>query len=323
MSKNNKRKNILVVGGAGYIGGTVTDTLIKKNVAFSVYDNLLYENHYLKAVDFIFGDIRDTKKLKTLLPKYSHIIWLAAIVGDAACQINPSLTIAINQEPLKWLADNYDGKIIFTSTCSVYGEHDRLLDENGQTNPLSLYAQTKLQAEKYLKNTNHIIFRLGTAFGISDRFSRLRMDLAVNYMTANALTKGKLTVYGGSQWRPFIHVKDIGEIIVNNLEKPVKGIYNLATINLQIKELAIIVAKITNCKIEYVQQKFQDQRNYHVDTTKAIRKSLFDPKNLRKIDNGVKEIKNSITCGRIKYIENDMYFNERFISNLMNNGKFI
>ena len=86
---SNKIKKVLVVGGAGYIGGGVTDILLKRGIPFTVYDNLLYEYQYLKPVEFIYGDIRDTKKLAKILPEFSHIIWLAAIVGDAACQMKP------------------------------------------------------------------------------------------------------------------------------------------------------------------------------------------------------------------------------------------
>jgi len=315
--------NILVVGGVGYIGGVVTDVLIKKGASFTVYDNLLYEHQYLKPVDFIYGDVRDTKKLKKLLPNYSHVIWLAAIVGDKAGEINPVLTIAVNQETVKWLVNNYNGRIIFTSTCSVYGQHDALLDENSSVNPLSLYAKTKLQAEKYLEKGNHLIFRLGTAFGVSDTYSRLRMDLVVNYMTTNALTKGKLSIFGGNQWRPLIHVKDIGATIVNNLEKQIKGTYNLATVNLQIKDIGKIISETTGCAIEYTEEKFEDKRNYHVNYEGAVKDKIFNPATMRSVQDGVREITDLVKSGRIKYTENDTYFNVRHITNLNKNGQFI
>lgn len=308
---------VLVVGGAGYIGGAVTDSLLQKGIDFTVYDNLLYEHLYLKPVNFIFGDIRDTEKLKKILPEYSHLIWLAAIVGDPACQIKPELTVAINQEAVKWLSGNYTGRIIFLSTCSVYGQHDNLLDENAPTNPLSLYAQTKLVAEDYLKGKNSLILRLGTVFGVADAFSRLRMDLAVNYMTANALKKGILSVFGGTQWRPFIHVKDVGQIIVDNLDKKTTGIYNLASFNVKINELAETISKITGCKIEHVDQKFQDARDYHVSNAKALKDGIFNLTSVRNIEDGVKEISDLIKEGRIKYTESDIYFNERHIANLI------
>ena len=317
----NKITKILVVGGAGYIGGGITDILLERKIPFTVYDNLLYEHQYLKPVEFIYGDIRDTKKLAKILPNFSHVIWLAAIVGDAACQFKPALTVAVNQESIKWLTGNYEGRIIFTSTCSIYGQHDKEVNENSPVNPLSLYAKTKLQAEKYLEGENHLIFRLGTAFGISDTYSRLRMDLVVNYMTANALTKGKLTVFGGTQWRPLIHVNDIAQVIVDNLEGQAQGIYNLANVNLQIKDLAKIVSDLTGCKIEYTEQKFEDQRNYYVSTEKAIKDNVFRLEKIRDVSRGVKEISNLIKSSRIKYTENDIYFNERHIANLLKNGE--
>jgi len=319
----NKIKKVLVVGGAGYIGGGVTDILLKRGIPFTVYDNLLYEYQYLKPVDFIYGDVRDTKKLKKILPNFSHVVWLAAIVGDSACQIKPELTISVNQESVRWLAENYNGRIIFPSTCSVYGQRDQMVDENSPVKPLSLYAKTKLEAEKYLQGENHLILRLGTVFGVSDAFSRLRMDLVVNYMTANAITKGKLTVFGGTQWRPLIHVKDIAQIIVDNLESSAQGVYNIATVNIQIKDLAKIVSNLTGCKIEYTERKFEDQRNYHVSLEKTKRDGVFTLKKIRKVEDGVNEIVKLIKSGRIKYTENDIYFNERHIANLLKNGELI
>jgi len=323
MEKNKKSgNNILVVGGAGYIGGAVTDILMEKNIPFAVYDNLLYEQQYFKPVDFIYGDVRDTKKLKKLLPNYTHVIWLAAIVGDAACQIKPELTIEINQHSIKWLSKNYNGRIIFTSTCSVYGQNDKEVNEKSMLNPLSLYAKTKVEAEKSLKSKNSLIFRLGTVFGVSDTYSRLRMDLVVNYMTANAATKGKLSVFGGTQWRPLIHVYNVAEAIVNNLERPITGIYNLTTLNYQIKDLAKEISKITGCKIEYVKQKFEDQRNYHVSTQKAKQAGIMNFKKIYTIADGAEQIYNLIKSKRVKYTENDIYFNEKHITNLNNNGEF-
>ena len=142
-------KNILVVGGAGYIGGALTDRLTDYNLR--VYDNLLYDNVYRKPVDFVFGDIRDTTKLYKQLEWADAVIWLAAIVGDPACNLNQDLTVDINERSVKWLCDNYDGRIVFISTCSVYGFNNKLLDEESELNPLSLYAWTKLNSEKHLE----------------------------------------------------------------------------------------------------------------------------------------------------------------------------
>jgi len=317
----NPIKKVLVVGGAGYIGGAVTDILIKNNIPFTVYDKLLYESQYLKPVDFMFGDVRDTKKLSKILPEYSHVIWLAAIVGDGACQIKPELTIAVNQDSVKWLSENYDGRIIFLSTCSVYGIHDGLADETSPLEPLSLYAKTKLQAEKYLSNKNSLILRLGTVFGVSDEHSRLRMDLVVNYMTARAINLGGLQIFGGEQWRPLVHAKDVAKTIVDGLDKDLGGIYNIATINSKIKDLGQQISDITGSDIEWIEQKFEDLRNYRVITDRAEADGLLNISSNYSPQDGAKEIMDFIKNGRVKYTDSDVYFNERHISNLLKNGE--
>ena len=127
---------ILVVGGAGYVGGGIVDTLSEKNEV-TVYDSLIYESSYRKDINFIYGDIRDYKKINTILNNFDAVVWLAALVGDGACSINPSLTHEINSETVKNLVKNFNGKIVFLSTCSVYGAQEGVLDENSEVNPLS------------------------------------------------------------------------------------------------------------------------------------------------------------------------------------------
>lgn len=255
--------NILICGGAGYIGGAVTDLLPNARV----YDNLLYEHEYRKDVDFVLGDIRDREKLKEHLDWADAVIWLAAIVGDGACASDPQLTQELNSDSVKWLSENFDGRIVFPSTCSVYGAQDGLLDESSPTNPLSVYASTKLEAESYLKDKNAVIFRLGTIYGVSDTFSRIRLDLVVNTMTAKSYTEGKLKVFGGEQWRPLIHVRDVAEAMVAALKSDVTGIHNLCYKNMKIHDLAKEVAGITGAEIETVDIKFEDSRNYKVVET--------------------------------------------------------
>ena len=167
-------KNVLIVGGAGYVGGAITDLIQQSNYNVRVYDALIYEDSFRKPVDFVYGDVRDHEKLIPQLKWADAVIWLAAIVGDGACQLNPELTKSINQDSVAWLADNYDGRIVFMSTCSVYGAQNNELNETSGTNPLSLYAETKLNAEKFLKHKDAIIFRLGTLFGVGDLYSRIR-----------------------------------------------------------------------------------------------------------------------------------------------------
>ncbi len=306
-------KKVLVVGGAGYIGGGVTDELMRRKIPFMVYDNLTYENHFLKPVDFIYGDVRDNNKLIKILPSYSHIIWLAAIVGDGASSIRPSLTKEVNQDSIEWLAKNYSGRIIFTSTCSVYGMSNLPVSEDSLTNPLSIYAKTKLEAEKYLTEKNAIIFRLGTAYGISDSYSRIRMDLAINYMTMRAIKTNRLTIFGGKQWRPFIHVKDIGRIIVDNLSSKHKNVYNLATENATILDIARMIQRKTLCRIKISDRKFQDNRNYNADIKKGLNDHIFGKETKYSILYGINEMKNLILSNRIKNPEFEIYSNEKHL----------
>ena len=193
---------ILVVGGAGYVGGGIVDKLSQEHEV-TVYDSLIYETSYRKKVNFILGDIRDTTKLNGILNNFDVVVWLAALVGDGACAINPDLTFEINSESVKNLVENFDKRIIFLSTCSVYGAQDGVLTEASDTNPLSEYASSKLKAEEYLQNANALIFRLGTLFGISDEFSRVRLDLVVNVLTAKALIDKKLVFMAVSSGGPY------------------------------------------------------------------------------------------------------------------------
>jgi len=322
VSRNSQKIKVLVVGGAGYIGGAVTDILLAKKISFSVYDSLVYEHQYLKPVDFIHGDIRNYKKLKSILPKYTHIIWLAAIVGDPGCQIDEWMTRAVNVEPVKWLTKNFKGRILFASTCSVYGKSDSMLNESSSTQPLSLYARSKLEVESILaKHPNVLIYRIGTAYGASDHHSRIRLDLAVNFLSFKAVNEGKLTYFGGTQWRPFIHVKDIAKAFVNGLNNSAKGIYNLTTENYQIRDLAKRIGKLTGCKIEATEQPFQDERNYHVSADKAKKAGLL--KGLKhNIDRGIKEMASLASFNRASS-EEPIHFNEKHLAGLMKDNKKI
>src|SRR4030042_281417 len=101
--------NVLVTGGAGYVGGAVTALLMQSNHNVRVYDALLYEESYRKAIDFVYGDVGDTGKLLPHLQWADAVVWLAALGGEGACALNPDISVSINQEPVKWLAMHYDG----------------------------------------------------------------------------------------------------------------------------------------------------------------------------------------------------------------------
>ncbi len=306
--------NILVVGGAGYVGGAVTDILNQTNHSFRVYDSLLYEECYRKPVPFVFGDIRDAAHLLSHLQWADAVIWLAALVGDGACQLNPEISVAVNQESVRWLAEHFDGRIVFLSTCSVYGAQDRrVLEETSPTDPLSVYAVTKLAAEEHLKGKDAIVFRLGTLFGVSDCFSRVRLDLVVNTLTVRAWQQGRISVFGGEQFRPLLHVRDAARACVEQVVGTVRGTYNLHRQNVRIVDLAYQVRNhFPDLVIDQTPITFQDARNYRVSSTKAHTDLSFQAH--ISIDAGIEEFKELLNANRFRDLDNPRYTNKSFLS---------
>lgn len=312
---------VLIVGGCGYIGGYLTDHLISQGYQVTVYDSLLYETRYLKKVKFIRGDIRDKEKLKPLLDSTDIVVWLAALVGDGACAVDVGMTRAINVEPVMWLVDNFKGKIVFTSTCSVYGVNNDLIDETATPNPLSAYAVTKLEAEQYIINNhpNHLIFRLGTLYGLGDVHSRLRLDLVVNVLVKKAIEGEKLSVFGGEQWRPLLHVRDVSHAVAFGLQNGVTGMYNLSEVNVKICDIAQSIKEvITTAEVEYISMAFQDLRNYKVSGDKFYAKGW---KPSLHIKDGIRELKNVFEEKRIKELNDWTYSNAHFVKYIHNGGK--
>ena len=304
--------NILIVGGAGYVGGAVTDLLAGGEHSIRVFDMILYEDSYRKPLDFVYGDVRDKAALEPQLDWADIVVWLAAIVGDGACQLDPDTTIAVNQQTVKWLARKFDGRIVFMSTCSVYGAQDSELDEDSAKNPLSLYASTKLKAESYLADKNAIIFRLGTLFGVGDLYSRIRMDLVVNFLTVRAHTVGKINVFGGDQFRPLLHVKDVARGIEKVMLHDATGVYNLHRQNVRIIDLSYQIRNhFPDLEIERTDQPFQDTRNYRVVSDRAIAAWNFD--SVYSIDDGIEEVKALVLQNRIKDLDHARYSNQRYL----------
>ena len=304
--------NVLIVGGAGFVGSALTDILINSEHSVRVYDSLLYEDDYFKNVPFIFGDIRNKDRLLQQLNWADAVVWLAAIVGDGACAIDPDIAVEVNQEAVKWLASVYDGRIVFPSTCSVYGAQDGELTEESPTRPLSVYASTKLACEDILKDKNAIIFRLGTLFGLSDRHSRFKSDLVVNTLTARAVSDGRLKVFGGEQYRPLLHVRDAAQAMADNLTTTHTGIFNLHKENVKILDIAQeVFRQIPHTVIETVDVTFEDSRNYKASSQKAQEVLGFSPET--SVRQGIREVKELLQEGRVKQINNPRYSNESFL----------
>jgi len=301
---------VLVVGGAGYVGGYMVDHAISAGHSVRVIDNLTYEDAYLKPIEFFFGDILEFSTLEPHLKWADTVIWLAAFVGDPACAINPKLTMQTNVDSIRNLVDSFSGRIIFPSTCSVYGAQELLLDEESLTAPLSLYAESKIAAEEILISAPNstLIFRLGTLFGLSDTYSRLRVDLVLNTLTIRAVLDGSMSVFGGEQFRPLLHVKDVATAAVPHIDSAITGIFNLHTENITILELAYRIQRIIpSASIETTKISFQDSRNYRVNSDKARQILNFEPK--WSVEDGIKEVYEAIVSKRIKDVSNLRYNN--------------
>lgn len=317
------KKKVLLLGGCGYIGGFTADKLIEAGLDVTVYDNLLYEDRYLKNIKFIYGDIRETKKIALMSKDFDIIVMMAALVGDPACSVNEMLTEEINHLAIKNLCDSIPKckHVVFMSTCSVYGAQDGLLNEDSPTNPLSSYAAAKLKSEKHVIERGGTIFRLGTVFGLGDTYSRIRMDLVVNILTMRAVKYGEITINGGDQWRPIISVTDIAEYVTEACINEYTGIFVLAKENVIIRELGEhIVGMIPNTKINYSEISFQDARNYKVDNSKSLKTFIYKP--MVTVADEVKRMVRMFEEKRIKDPEDLIYHNGEFLKFLDKINKY-
>lgn len=292
---------VLITGGAGYVGGWLTDRAIEAGHDVRVYDLMLYEDRYLKPVPFVAGDILDRERLRPHLEWADTVVWLAGLVGDPACALEPALTKKINVDTVHALCDDFGGRIIFPSTCSVYGAQDEELDEASPTNPLSLYAETKLEAERILteRRPDSLMLRLATLAGMGDTYSRIRLDLVVNLLVVRARLIGELEVFGGDQYRPLLHVRDVATAVVPHLTSDARGIYNLGTENMTIRELAQrVVDRVGKAEIRVVDVPFQDTRNYRVSFERAQNDLGYVSEH--SVDEAIDDIAELIDEGRVK-----------------------
>jgi nucleoside-diphosphate-sugar epimerase len=300
---------VLVTGGAGYIGDCVVENLIEQGHFVTVVDKLMYTDAYMRPdVDFRNIDILSYEFTHFLArEKFDAIVHLAAIVGDGACAVDHDLTVKTNEGSVAHIVDyirNFspNTRLIFASTCSVYGDNNDLLSEDSSTRPLSLYAGTKLRAEEHIENSdiqNYVIFRLGTLFGLSTPFGRIRADLVANILSFRACQQKDITVFGGDQWRPLIHVRDVGRIFAESVDDNYTGKIVLSHRNYKIVDIANQIMSSIDCgsKLIVTEAKFEDLRNYKVDNRKALNNNIMTRLTLK---DGIEEIRQAFRSGRIK-----------------------
>ena len=286
---------ILICGGAGYVGSALTSLILREtNLEVKVFDQLLYGGdslypffNYSDRFKFIRGDLR-TFDLDGLLNNVDYVVNLAALVGEPICKKFPKEAQNINFDANIKLAKKAEEKgidrYIFSSTCSNYGlsEADKMLDENAKLDPISLYAETKVNSEKILleqlPKLQTTVIRCATAYGLA---SRVRFDLLLHEFIRDAWTKAKIYVYGAQSWRPIVHVDDIARaillIIKNSGTLNKKDVYNVGSNdqNFQKISLAELVANRLKTDIEITSTK-EDPRNYRVLFDKFMEELKFD-----------------------------------------------
>ena len=307
---------ILICGGAGYVGSALTSLILREtNLEVKVFDQLLYGGdslypffNYSDRFKFIRGDLR-TFDLDGLLNNVDYVVNLAALVGEPICKKFPKEAQNINFDANIKLAKKAEEKgidrYIFSSTCSNYGlsEADKMLDENAKLDPISLYAETKVNSEKILleqlPKLQTTVVRCATAYGLAPR---VRFDLLLHEFIRDAWTKAKIYVYGAQSWRPIVHVDDIARaillIIKNSGTLNKKDVYNIGSNdqNFQKISLAELVANRLKTDIEITSTK-EDPRNYRVLFDKFMEELKFDT--LHKPVETIEQIAHALESGLI------------------------
>lgn len=320
--------NILVTGGAGYIGSLLVRLLINAGHHIRVADILRSGGESIidlldsQAFEFIQADVRDKHAMREATTGMDAVVHLAAIVGDPACAQAPDLAYSTNLEASKQLYrianDLGVQRFVFASTCSNYGkmEGEDFLDEDAPLRPVSLYAETKVAVEKYLlgqpehSSCKPTCLRFSTVYGLSPR---VRFDLTVNQFTKELTLGNELVIYGEQFWRPYCHVADlarsVGMVLDAEAETVEFNVFNVGD-NQENYQKQTIVDLVTNripeADISYV-EKTEDPRDYRVDFTKIREQLGFSI--TRTVPEGIDEIKYIIDQGFIPNPEDPRYYN--------------
>ncbi len=325
-------RRILVTGGAGFIGSALLPLLLVKGYQVRILDLLLFGLDPIKPwldhpnLEIVQGDFRQIDIVVQAIQDVDAVVHLGAIVGDPACDLDGKISLEVNLIATKMIADiarsHQVGYFIFASTCSVYGASDQLLDEQSELKPVSLYARTKAAAEKVLLKIaddrfTPVILRFSTVYGLSGRY---RFDLVVNLLTAKAVVEGEITIFGGNQWRSFVHVEDAAKSILNVLEVPqhvVRGeILNVGSNdqNFTISQIGEIIHHYVPSASTITKDELIDPQNYRVNFDKIHRILNFSPQWI--IEQGVQQVIAAFRDSKIENYKDARFSNLKYFSSV-------
>ena len=321
-------KNIFITGGAGYVGSVLTPELLSKNYNVTVYDLLIYGDTLKKHknLKIIKGDLRDKTLLKESLKNQDQVIHLACISNDPSFELNPSLGKEINLdafEPLVALSKKSGvNRFVYASSSSVYGiKTEKDVHEEMSLDPLTDYSKFKADCEKILfkyTSDNFVtsVIRPATVCGYSPR---QRLDLVINILTNLAYHKKEISVFGGSQLRPNIHIKDMiraYKLFIEIDPNKINGkVFNVGFENKTVSELALSVKSVIGDDVKINTVPTDDNRSYHVSSQKIFKELGF--KANFTIEDAVKDLKNAFDKKLLKNtLENIDYFNIKKMQNL-------
>ena len=324
-----KNEKIFITGGAGYVGAVLTPYLLEKGYKITVLDLMIYGETVLKKnpnLKIIKGDIRDTELLSRELPGHEAVIHLACISNDPSFELNPTLGKSINLDaftPLVEIAKkSLIKKFIYASTSSVYGiKKEKDIDESMSLEPLTDYSKYKVDCEIILKkyiseNFMPVIIRPATVCGYSPR---QRLDVVVNILTNLAYHNRSISVFGGKQLRPNIHIEDmvrVYEVLIQAPKSKVSGeIFNVGYENHSVLELANIVKKVIGEDVKLKTVPTNDNRSYHISSMKI--KNTLGFETTKTISDAVNDLKLAFQNGLLANSLNDeKYFNIKRMKNI-------
>lgn len=322
-------KKIFITGGAGYVGAVLAPYLLKKGYAVSIYDLMLYGEDVIpdqKNLTKVKGDIRDIKLLSESIRDHDIVIHLACISNDPSFELDPSLGKSINLDSFRPLVEaskkNNISRFIYASSSSVYGlKKERDITENVSLSPMTDYSKFKAECEKILFEYSDdkfttVVIRPATVCGYSPR---QRLDLVVNILTNLAFHKNEISVFGGNQLRPNIHIEDMVrayEILINSPKGKVnKEVFNAGYENQTVNKLAEIVKKVIGNNVKIKKVHSDDNRSYHISSKKISDDLGF--KTVKNIEDAVKDLKTAFEKKLLKSpLDNEMYYNIKRMNNL-------